>query len=416
MNRKQLTSLLVLVLIIGGAGIAVYKHNSSSWEGVATSGATSRVLGNFVLNDVARVLIQTGTASLTLAKKNDAWVVRERDDYPADFGRVGDFIQALWQLKPVQDVKVGASQLGRLELLPPAKGAAAAATLVDLQNKDSKRMVALLIGKKFLKKSPRFPDEEGFPAGRYVMPSDAVSPKVSLVSETLDQADPNPASWLDKSFLKIDRIQSVALTSGSIPWKLSRDNDTGTEWKLADLKADEKLDAAKVPSFASILGAPGFTDVLPADARRDGFDSTVVVETFDHFAYTLKFGKPDGDNLPLTAAVTADLPKERTPGKDEKPGDKKRLDDEFAATNKRLSETLAKSKTFEARVYLVSKAAFDPLLKPRAELLAPKPTPTPSPTPTPATTPSGEGKPAPASVATSPSAAPTPQSSPAGKN
>lgn len=412
MNRKQLASLLVLVLIVGGVSLAVYKKTSSTWDGTTSSG---KVLGDFDLNNVARVVIQSGTSSLTLSKKNDVWVVRDRDDYPADFVRVGGFIQGLWQLKPIEDVQAGPSQLGRLDLLPPDKGSTETATLIELQDKDSKPVAALLAGKKFLKKSPQMPDDQGFPAGRYVMPADAKPPKVSLISETLDQADSNPVVWLDKTFLRIDRIQSVTLANGSNSWKLCRDNDTASDWKLAGLKPGENLDSAKVPAFAAILGSPGFTDVLAADAKRGAFDSTVSIETFDHFTYTLKFGKPDGNNLPMTVAVTADLAKERTPGKDEKPEDKKRLDDEFANTSKRLAETLAKAKALEARVYLISKLAFDPLFTPRSELLASKPAATSTPPPRPTSVPLAASRTLPTTVTTRPVAAPVPQDSSAKK-
>src|SRR5580692_7428784 len=93
MNRKQLILLLLLVLVTGGVAAVVYRHNSTSWGGTAP--ASGKVLGDFQLNDVARVAIQTGSASVTLVKKNGEWVVAGRDDYPADFTRVGDFIQQL---------------------------------------------------------------------------------------------------------------------------------------------------------------------------------------------------------------------------------------------------------------------------------------------------------------------------------
>jgi hypothetical protein len=351
MNRRQLIPLLVLGLIVGGAGLAVYERNSSTWEGASSSG---KVLGDFPINNVARVVIRNGASTLTLEKKNDAWVVHERGDYPADFSRVGDFIEGLWNLKPVQDVQAGPSQLGRLGLQYPGS-----ATLIDLQDSNSQRIAALLAGKNFLKQSPDFPGAMGFPAGRYVMIADSTPPKISLVSELLDQADTNPASWLDKSFVKIARIQSVALTNGSTAWKLSRDGDNSPDWKLADLKPGEKVDSARVPQFAAILGAPMFTDVRTGGAI-DG-DSAVTVETFDHLTYTLKFGKPDGAGVPMMVAVAANAPK------DEKPADKKRAED-----------ALAKAKNFEGRVYLVPDSVFSPLLKSRADLLAAAPAVKPS--------------------------------------
>ena len=434
MNRKQLIALLIVLMVLGGAGIIVYKHNSSSWKAAP---ATGKVLGDFALNDVAKLVIQTGSSTLTLSKKNDTWVVPERDDYPADFARIGDLIQTLWQLKPKEDVQAGLSQLGRLELLPPkgivtgsysgtlADGgtlnmamlkppvtAAPEGTgvLIELQNKDSKRIAALLIGKKLLKKSPQFPDQEGFPVGRYVMPADSTPPRISLVAETLEQADPTPAAWLDKAFLHIDRIQSVTLASDTNQWTLSRDSDAATEWKLAGIKPGETVDQTKVPQFAQLIGSPAFNDVMPVATKPAGFDSTVTVTTFDQFTYTFKFGKPDGDNLSMSVAVTANPPKERTPGKTETPEEKKKLDDEFAANAKRLANALARDKTYELRIYLVQKAMFDPLFASRSDLLAaPAPSSTPGPAPAglPVTTPL---PPAPASPV--PSASPSPAGSP----
>ena len=349
MNRKQSITLLLLVLIVGGAGLAVYKRSASSWEeGGAPPG---KVLGDFALNDVARVMIQRGGDVLTLVKAHDVWTVQERDGYPADFQRVGNLIQDLWQLKAVQQIDLGSTQLERLDLLTPAKGAAHTGILVALQNKDARPVATLLIGKYYFKKSPQSSDAEEPPAGRYVMPAGATPPKVYLVSRWLAEANATPEAWLDKTFLQINRIQSVALVSGTGQWKLNRATDTATDWKLADLQPDETLDSAKIPSFAGIFGSPVFSDVLPANPPRDGFDSTVTITTFDGFTYTLRFGKSEGANLPLAIAVSANLPKEHPEA---------------------LTETLTKAKSFETRVYLVPKAAFEPLWKSRAELLAEK--------------------------------------------
>ena len=73
--------------------------------------------------------------------------------------------------------------------------------------------------------------------------------------------------------------------------------------------------------------------------------------------------------LPLMLTVTAQIPKERTPGKDEKPEDKARLDKEFKDKQKKLEDKLAQDKTYEKRVYLVSSWTVDSLLKDRSQLL-----------------------------------------------
>src|SRR5437867_1109693 len=114
MNRKQLTLLIILAVIVCAAGVIVYNRSAKSWQ--TSSAAGAKVLGDFPLNDVAHIVIKSGTAELNLAKKNDVWSVRERDDYPADFSRTSELIRILWELKAVQEIKVGHSQLGRLNL------------------------------------------------------------------------------------------------------------------------------------------------------------------------------------------------------------------------------------------------------------------------------------------------------------
>ena len=157
---------------------------------------------------------------------------------------------------------------------------------------------------------------------------------------------------------------------------MTRDTETASDWKLADAKPDEKLDSSKTSSFSYALSSPSFNDVLPADTKPEqaGLDKPTVVtlDTFDNFTYTIKLGQKTNDNLPMVVAVTAQIPKERTPGKDEKPEDKTRLDKEFKEKQKKLEDKLSQEKSYEKWVYLVSNWTVDSLLKERAQLLVEK--------------------------------------------
>ena len=114
--------------------------------------------------------------------------------------------------------------------------------------------------------------------------------------------------------------------------------------------------------------------MLNASPEQTGLDKPTVValETFDDFKYTVNVGAKTNDNHALTVAVTATWPKERTPGKDEKPEDKEKLDKEFKDRQKKLGEKLAAEKKFEKWTYLVSGWTVDSLLKERAQLLVEK--------------------------------------------
>src|SRR5689334_5174144 len=113
MKAKQLIVILLLLVVLGGAALWLSGRNSASWSSTATR-PDAKVL-NFPLNDVSRITIKGAGAETNLIKEEDLWRVQERD-YPADFDKVSFLVRRLWELKPVQEVKIGASQLGRLQL------------------------------------------------------------------------------------------------------------------------------------------------------------------------------------------------------------------------------------------------------------------------------------------------------------
>ena len=388
MKGKQLAIVLVLLVVVGGIALFLNHRNSASWSETATT--TSGKVLDFPLNDVSHVTIKEAGAELNLAKKDEVWTVKERADYPADFAKVSALIRKLWELKPVQDLKVGPSQLARLQLTEPAPGSTSG-TLLDLKGASEKRLAALLLGKKNLR-NPDQPASEGggFAVGRYVMGQDG-SNRVFLVSDTFEEIEMKPEQWLNRDFIKIENAKSITV-AGVTPgmnWTISRDA-AASPWKLADAKPGEDMDAGKVSSVASHLSAANFADVLPPDAPapETGLDkpSTVRVDTFDNFVYEWRIGKLTGENYPVLVSVKADLPKERTPAADEKPEDKARLDQEFQTKQKQLTDKLATEQKLQARPYLIAKFTIDQLLKDRASLLAEK---KPLPSPTPGASPAG---------------------------
>lgn len=378
MKGKQL---FLLLLIGGGLGYAWYttsQKNPGAWS--ESTGAGGKVI-EFPINDVARVTIKSAAGEVNLVKKGDVWTVKERSDYPANFEDLAGLLRKIADVKTVQDVKVGPSQMPRLELVEPGKGDKAG-TAVLFANAEGKAIGGLLLGKKQMRGGEEQNDmgfgapPGGFAVGRYVRTVDGT--KVSLVSETFDSADPKPEKWLVKDFIKVENPKTVKLAGSTDQrkWGVTRDS-ASAEWKLIDPKADEKIDAGKTSSMGSVLSSVSLADVLAPDAKaaEHGLDQPTVatVETFDGFTYEVQIGKIENENYPVQVKVSATFPKERTPGKDEKPEDKSKLDADFAAKQKQNEEKLAKEKKFEGRIYLVPRFAVDNLLKDRSALLADKP-------------------------------------------
>lgn len=366
MNRKQFIILVVAVALIGAAGWIVHQRGQQSWQSAGES-IGGKLLPNFPINDVAQIEIQSGTNALTLARRDNLWRVRQRGDYPADFSKISDLLTKLADLKIVQSEDIGPSELGRFDLLPTGS-ATNSGTQLAFKDQNGKTLASLLLGKKHMKQpSGGSQFDEGWPDGRYVKAGDAKT--VAVISDALDNAEPNAPSWLDKDFFKIENPKSVAVTflEATNSWKLIRASETN-DWQLADVKPGEKLDSSKLYEVTSPFGSPSFDDVSPGAAGLTDA-SELTAQTFDGFNYTVKIGRKQNDDYPLTLAVAADFPPEPAPAKDAKPADKAKLDADFKARQKTLADKLAKEKQFENWTYSVPAYVVDPLLKPRAELL-----------------------------------------------
>ena len=384
MNSKQLSIVLFIGVVIGGLGLYLYKNQDASYKS-SDQTLGKKLLGEFPVNDVTQVTIQHGTNEVNLVKQDDVWKVKERFNYPANFGEISEFVRKASELKVVQSVKVGASQFGRLELVKGDKGSNAP-TQVEFKDKGGKAIKSMLLGKKHVKQAPQ-QDSSPFggggggewPDGRYVLIGDGAQ-GVAVVSDPLSNVEAKPEQWLNKDFVKVEKLKSVAVVSpvATNSWKVSRETETG-DWQLADKKDVEDFDKGKVSGLNYALSSPSFNDVAAPDAKAEdiGFDKPTVatIETFDKSVYTVKIGKKGGDeNYFINVAVAADLLKERPPGKDEKPEDKDKLDKEFKDKLTKQKEKLDKERAFEKWTFQISKWTVDALLKDRKDLMTDKKT------------------------------------------
>lgn len=379
MNSKQLAFLLIVVIALGIAGLVLYKRSQTTWQ-VSTVAQAKKLLGDFPINDVAQIVIRAGTNELTLAKKEGTWRVRQRADYPANYGEISSTLLKFAELKAVQTESVSPAQFTRYGLLPPGPETNTA-VLVELRDQAGKLLNSILLGKQHMRKPARVSPMDdfgssGWPDGRYIMVG-TNSSTVALVSETFSQLDPKPEQWLDKEFFKVTKIKTASVQHVQVTnsWTLTRETEN-SDWKLVDPRPEETLDKSKVLSLNYALSSPYFNDVLPGDTPLEslGLDKPTVIkiDTFDNFNYTIKVGTKTNDAFPITVTVTASLQKERTPGPDEKPEDKERLDKEFKDNLKKLEEKLAKEQAYSNWIYLVPSWSLDAFMKDRAQLLESK--------------------------------------------
>jgi hypothetical protein len=410
MNRKQFLILVLALVVLGGAGMALFWQDIGAYrESGAKIGA--RLMPQFKLAEVAQMRLQDAKQQTTLVRKETGWVVQERGGYPASFQQISDLMLKLAELKVTQSEPIPATLLARVELNEPRKagepaqpqkaGDAAAppklgdtaqpqktadaaapnpgegtGTLIEFKDAAGKTLERLILGKRILKKDPLNPlpnAVDGVPAGRYVLRPDSKDTVAVVVSDPLNNAEASPGRWLQKDFFKAERIKTLTVTppGSGAGWKITRNEEWG-QWKFAAGAGD--LAASRAVAAVNALNSMSFIDVA-LDIKPQELEQpyTIVAETFDNLVYTIKIAKgKSGDDYLVNTSVSGEPPKNRTVEKDEKAEQKERRDKDFVDSRMRLELRLAREKAQSAWTYVVAKKDVEPLLRDRADLIARK--------------------------------------------
>ena len=384
MNKKQLFLIFGAAIVLLGFVFVARSGRKAAWQGQA---AAETLLPSFPVNDVTGLEIVGKGGTVKLVRKDDGWRVAERFEYPASYSTLKEFMVKIGELKAAHNVKVGASQYGRLNLEEPGKGDNSG-TKVVFYGKDGKALQTLIFGKEHTKKTDEAAQPNpmmgmmgggggSWPDGRYLLLPE--SQRVVLVSDGFSAVDPDPTRWLEKEFFKVSDIKDARLVSADQElWSVSRDSKTAELALVGPVPEGKEVDTGKLSSIKTAFGWASFTDVAdPALKPEDtGMDKPKVftARDFDGFVYTVRIGKESGDGkVNVQAEAAFDGPKERTPEAAEKPEDKPKKDEEFA---KKSQENKDKAEQTNRRLkgwtYVVSKYTVDSVTKNRDELLKDK--------------------------------------------
>jgi hypothetical protein len=377
MNRKQFLWLMLVVVLLGGTGLALFWQDITAYR---DSGAKigARLMPELKISDVAKLRLQDASQEVTLVLKDKVWRVEQRGGYPADFAEISGLILKLLDVKIVQSETVGASLHGRLNLLAPDKVAKdnkgareGTGTLVELSDASGKTLVSLVLGKVSLKKDPMNPlpnAKDGVPAGRHVLMAGR-GDNVAVVSDPLEKAVANPGAWVAKDFFKADRIRSLQLAGeGMTPWKIARDEEWG-QWKFA--AGGGMLNPSAAVTATNALGSLAFSDVVIDDKTGTGKAAVLTAETFDDLTYTVRLAPQANGDFVLRYTVAGTPPKTRKPEPKESAEDAAKRDKEFAENRQRLEARVMLEQARSQWAYVLPGKAAAPLLMKREQMAVP---------------------------------------------
>lgn len=159
-----------------------------------------RWMPDFDLNQIYEVLIQTNKESLLIKKDADVWTIQGETQQNAEVATVGQLVHRLKNLKPSEEISVGPSQFAGFELVEPDGFSQGTGTLVELRDKNSNRISAIIVGKQsFARPDPKSPFPPP-PNGRFFVPAGSQGP-VGVVAEGFDSISPKVEAWVERTSL-----------------------------------------------------------------------------------------------------------------------------------------------------------------------------------------------------------------------
>lgn len=389
MNQKTLAALLVALPIVIGLYFITEIGNDQPQIIIG-----KEPLANLAVEKINTIQITALDATdpqklniFKLTRGEKGWQVGNGRDYPADTDRVERFVREFTEMKVLREVSASDKQLGRINLLEPAKGNTNGATRVSLLGADGNPVRTLLLGKSIAAPSDGSENQNvfgggSFPDRRFIM-IDGERASIAVVDQTFSNAETDPAQWLNKDFFKIENPKSIAVafagSNSTNSWAIAERDDNGTvKWMFTDADANstEQLNASAAPTTP--FSSPSFDDIATTfpPGALDANATRATISNADGFTYTIAISpKTPEDKHIIKLAITGDFPANRLAGKDETPEDKKRLDAEWATAQAALKLTLAEQQKFTTKAYLVPAYTVDPLLKQRGELLEDKSAP-----------------------------------------
>ncbi len=273
MNSRTLIALLASLAVLVALAIAV----SLSQRPVITSGGPFLPGFREQLNDVSRIVVRTAGNSTvaTLERREDGWIVAERNGYPADIGKIRNNLIALADAKLLEEKTSNPEMYSRLKVEDIDKDTAAGVGL-DITVGD--KTTGIIVG------------TTGVGGGERAYARLTGQPASWLISGALDISR-EPAEWLDRMIADIPgkRVQAVTIThpDGAV-LRIEKDAPEAADFKVAGLSTGREL---AFPGVGNALGgalaelrldsvepAAGFAPgaIKPVTARFETFDGLVV--------------------------------------------------------------------------------------------------------------------------------------------
>lgn len=320
-NAKTLAMLGGAALLAVGAAVFVETRDANRSATLEQQG--QRLLPDLAkrLNDVAEVQLRSGEHTVTLLRRDNRWLIAERNNFPADPSKVRALLLGTADLTIIEPKTSNAELLAQLGLEDPA-ASGAQSTLVTLKDGQGSALAAVVFGKDRPGKGSLERTE------RYARRAESnqawlVEGRVSL--------DKRPPDWMSKTLTNLDnqRVKQVKIehADGKDVLLLAKQSADSADFQIIEPKPDKPVKAPfEINGVANTFAHLSFEDVKPmaeVDFAKEPL-YVATLETFDGLILTLRtarageqtFGRLQAQGI---APAPADAKPAQASGTNDKP-------------------------------------------------------------------------------------------------
>jgi len=372
MKTKTLILLYGIVAVLALGVILATNFQNADSSSFAKFARGKKPFEKLSANDIASIELTEDDVTTSLVQKDGKWTVLERQNYPANFGKMQSLIRSINELSVTQSLEAGESYDARFGLdttvsLKKADGSVIRSLKVgkDITNGQQNQMVMMMGGSNSNGCYIRLPEDEG---------------TVYATNTTISDASASPKNWLAKDFLQIKKITTITLSKpgklDEAEWKVTRPNATAKFTLEGGIPSGKMADSSALSSLENQFGYASFEDVLSSSAGEGLSNASkarrATILTEDGFTYTITMAPKtvEGtENHLLTVQVEGEFATERVRPEAETVEEGDSADEYFATQLAEKKEKLAKEKELEGTYFEITKLTIQNLFKSRDELL-----------------------------------------------
>ncbi|MCX7847902.1 MAG: DUF4340 domain-containing protein [bacterium] len=321
MRTRTVAILVVLCVVVVGVAWVVKVVGARRGPGWVVG---QRIAPGFPLNEIERIVVRTSEGTVTIGKEGGTWRVAEYYDYPANFGKVAELLQQVYEMKVGQHQRVRGGSLGRLRLVGPAAAGAEESgqgTAVQFFTKGGTPVFEMIVGnQKQRARDPRDPYSFAAPEGTYLRLASATagasarSETVLLVKDII--ALPGSAEgWIERQVLNVpaEQVREISVSPpGGEATTLWRTNSTDG-FSISGLGPTQQVNSATATSLAGALSYFTIQKVVaPAEASTNRALErawSVRVRTADGITYALRLADTNAADAYARLEVSYDASK-----------------------------------------------------------------------------------------------------------